>query len=217
MVKKHILVLGLKSFGLSIVKQLSKYNCEVLAIDKSMERVESADEYATQAIQVDMHDLDKIENLSLNSFDVAIITLDSIEESIMAALVFQEKGISQIIVKSASEMHKKILEKMDIDKIISPEAEMGVKLAKSIMNESVIDAINFSDEYSIVEINALEKWVGKTIGKLNLRENYGLNVLCVKNADKDLEISPSDQHIIEEKDTLVAIAENKKLDESGLL
>ncbi len=217
MVKKHILVLGLKSFGLSIVKQLSKYNCEILAIDKSMERVEVADEYATQAIQVDMHDLDKMEDLSLNSFDVAIITLDSIEESIMAALVFQEKGIPQIIVKSASEMHKKILEKMDIDKIISPETEMGIKLAKSIMNESVIDAINFSDEYSIVEINALEKWIGKTIGKLNLRENYGLNVLCVKNADKDLEISPSEQHIIEEKDTLVAIAENKKLDESGLL
>ena len=217
MVKKHILVLGLKSFGLSIVKQLSKYNCEILAIDKSMERVEVADEYATQAIQVDMHDLDKMEDLSLNSFDVAIITLDSIEESIMAALVFQEKGIPQIIVKSASEMHKKILEKMDIDKIISPETEMGIKLAKSIMNESVIDAINFSDEYSIVEINALEKWVGKTIGKLNLRENYGLNVLCVKNADKDLEISPNEQYVIEEKDTLVAIAENKKLDESGLL
>ena len=217
MVKKHILVLGLKSFGLSIVKQLSKYNCEILAIDKSMERVEVADEYATQAIQVDMHDLDKMEDLSLNSFDVAIITLDSIEESIMAALVFQEKGIPQIIVKSASEMHKKILEKMDIDKIISPETEMGIKLAKSIMNESVIDAINFSDEYSIVEINALEKWIGKTIGKLNLRENYGLNVLCVKNADKDLEISPNEQYVIEEKDTLVAIAENKKLDESGLL
>ncbi|MBE5819494.1 MAG: TrkA family potassium uptake protein [Clostridiales bacterium] len=217
MVKKHILVLGLKSFGLSIVKQLSKYTCEILAIDKSMERVEVADEYATQAIQVDMHDLDKMEDLSLNSFDVAIITLDSIEESIMAALVFQEKGIPQIIVKSASEMHKKILEKMDIDKIISPETEMGIKLAKSIMNESVIDAINFSDEYSIVEINALEKWLGKTIGKLNLRENYGLNVLCVKNADKDLEISPNEQYVIEEKDTLVAIAENKKLDESGLL
>lgn len=217
MVKKHILVLGLKSFGLSIVKQLSKYNCEVLAIDKSMERVEVADEYTTQAIQVDMHDLDKMETLSLNSFDVAIITLDSIEESIMAALVFQEKGIPQIIVKSASEMHKKILEKMGVDKIISPETEMGIKLAKSIMNESVIDAINFSDEYSIVEINALEKWVGKTIGKLNLRENYGLNVLCVKNADKELEISPNEQYVIEEKDTLVAIAENKKLDESGLL
>lgn len=217
MAKKHILVLGLKTFGLSIVKQLSKYNCEVLAIDKDMDRVEEADEYATHALQIDTHDTDKMDSLSLNSFDVAIITIDNIEESIMSALLFQEKGIQQIIVKSTSQMHKKILEKMGVDKIISPETEMGIKLAKSIMNESVIDAINFSDDYSIVEINALEKWIGKSLNKLNLREIYGINILCVKNLNKSLEISPSQEYIIKEKDILVVIADNKKLSESGLL
>lgn len=217
MAKKHILVLGLKTFGLSIVKQLSKYNCEVLAIDKDMNRVEEADEFATHALQVDTRDSDKMDSLSLNSFDIAIITIDNIEESIMSALLFQEKNIPQIIVKSTSEMHKKILEKMGIDKIISPETEMGIKLAKTIMNESVIDAINFSDDYSIVEIQALEKWIGKSLSKLNLREIYGLNILCVKNLNKDLEISPSQDYIIEEKDILVAIADNKKLNESGLI
>ena len=106
---------------------------------------------------------------------------------------------------------------MGIDKVISPETEMGVKLAKAIMNESIVDAINFSDEYSIVEIHALDKWVGKSLEKLFLRENYGMNVLCVKNPNKDLEISPSLNYVIEEKDVLVAIAENEKLNESGLL
>ena len=215
--KKHILVLGLKTFGLSIVKQLSKYNCEVLAIDKSMDRVEEADNYATHALQIDVRDIEKIDSLSLNSFDVAIITVDNVEESIMSALVFQEHGISQIIVKAVSQMHKKILEKMGIDKIISPETEMGIKLAKTIMNESVIDAINFSDDYSIVEIQALDKWIGKPLNKLNLREIYGINILCVKNANKELEISPSEEYIIEEKDILVVIAENEKLSETGLL
>lgn len=217
MVKKHILVLGLKTFGLSIVKQLSKYNCELLAIDKSMDRVQEADEFATHALQIDVRDLDKMDTLSLNSFDVAIITMDNIEESIMAALVFQENNIPQIIVKSNSEMHKKILEKMGIDKIISPETEMGIKLAKAIMNESIIDAINFSDEYSIVEINALDKWIGKSLGKLNLREIYGLNILCVKNANKELEISPNQDYIIEEKDVLVAIGDNRILNERDLM
>ena len=217
MVKKHILVLGLKTFGLSIVKQLSKYNCELLAIDKSMDRVQEADEFATHALQIDVRDLDKMDTLSLNSFDVAIITMDNIEESIMAALVFQENNIPQIIVKSNSEMHKKILEKMGIDKIISPETEMGIKLAKAIMNESIIDAINFSDEYSIVEINALDKWIGKSLGKLSLREIYGLNVLCVKNANKELEISPNQDYIIEEKDVLVAIGDNRILNERDLM
>ena len=217
MAKKHILVLGLKTFGMSIVKQLSKYNCEVLALDKSMDRVQEADEFATEALQVDTKDTDKMNSLSLDTFDVAIINLENVEESIMAAMIFQEKGIPKIIVKSINEMHKKILEKMGIDKVISPETEMGVKLAKSIMNESVIDAINFSDEYSIVEINALDKWIGKPLGKLFLRDNYGMNVLCIKNANKDLEIFPSLEYIVEEKDILVALADNNKLNESGLL
>ena len=217
MAKKHILVLGLKTFGLSIVKQLSKYNCEVLALDKSMDRVVEADEFATEAVQIDTRDTDKMTSLSLNSFDVAIITLENVEESIMAAMLLQESGISNIIVKSISQMHRKILEKMGIDTIISPETEMGIKLAKSIMNESVIDAINFSDEYSIVEINALDKWVGKPLEKLFLRDNYGMNVLCIKNANKDLEIFPSLSYTVEEKDILVALADNNKLNEKGLL
>lgn len=217
MAKKHILVLGLKTFGLSIVKQLSKYNCEVLAIDKDMNRVEEADEFATHALQIDTRDSDKMDSLSLNSFDIAIITIDNIEESIMSALLFQEKEIPYIIVKATSEMHRKILEKMGIEKIVSPEKEMGIKLAKTIMNESVIDAINFSDDYSIVEIHALDKWIGKSLNKLNLREFYGINILCVKKLNNELEISPSQDYIIEEKDILVAIAENKKLNDSGLI
>jgi len=217
MAKKHILVLGLKTFGMSIVKQLSKYNCEVLALDKNMDRVEVADQYATEAVQIDKIDTDKMNSLSLDTFDVAIINLENVEESIMAAMIFQEKGISEIVVKFINEMHKKILEKMGIDKVISPETEMGIKLAKSIMNESVIDAINFSDEYSIVEINVLDKWIGKPLGKLFLRDNYGMNVLCIKNANKDLEIFPSLEYIVEESDILVALADNNKLNESGLL
>jgi nicotinamidase-related amidase len=80
MAKKHILVLGLKTFGMSIVKQLSKYNCEVLALDKNMDRVEEADEYATEAVQIDTRDTDKMNSLSLDTFDVAIITLENVEE-----------------------------------------------------------------------------------------------------------------------------------------
>lgn len=217
MVKKQILVLGLKTFGMSIVKQLSKYNCEVLAIDKEMERVEVASEYATQAIQLDIRDGEgEIAGLSLIDFDVAIITVDDIEASIMASLIFKEQGVKTVIVKAKNKMHKKILEKMEVDKIISPEEEMGIKLAKSIMNASVIDAINFSDEYNILEVHVLEKWIGKTFLKLNLRNEYGMNVLCVKNPNKELEISPSPDYIVERGDILVAIVEKEKMDKTEL-
>ena len=216
MIKKQVLVLGLKTFGMSIVKQLSKYNCEVLAIDKDMEKVEAASEYATHAIQVDIRDADELGDLSLNSFDIAIITVDDIEASIMASLIFKEHGIGTVIVKAKNNMHKKILEKMEVDKIISPEEEMGIKLAKSIMNVSIIDAINFSDEYNILEISALEKWIGNTLAKLDLRNKYGMNVLCVKNPIKELEISPSPNYEIQKGDILVAIVEKEKMDKTEL-
>ena len=217
MVKKQILVLGLKTFGMSIVKQLSKYNCEVLAIDKEMEKVEIAAEYATQAIQLDIRDGEgEITGLALKDFDVAIITVDDIEASIMASLIFKEQGVKTVIVKAKNKMHKKILEKMEVDKIISPEEEMGIKLAKSIMNASIIDAINFSDEYNILEVHALEKWIGQSFLKLNLRNEYGMNVLCVKNPNKELEISPSPNYVIERGDILVAIVEKEKMDKTEL-
>lgn len=216
MVKKHILVVGLKTFGMSIVKQLAEYNCEVLAIDKEMDKVEDAAEYATHAIQVDIRNAEEISELSLNSFDIAIITLDDIEASIMASLIFKENGIGTVIVKAKNSIHKRILEKMEVDKIISPEEEMGKKVAKSIMNVSIIDAINFSDDYSILEINALEKWIGKTLAKLDLRNEYGMNVLCVKNHNKELEISPSQDYIVEKGDILVAIVENSKTENTDL-
>ena len=214
--KKHILVVGLKTLGMSIVKQLSKYNCEVLAIDKEMEKVEDAAEYATEAIQIDIRDSEEIKKLSLNSFDIAIITVDDIEASIMASLIFKEQGIETVIVKAKNSVHKRILEKMEVDKIISPEEEMGIKLAKSLMNASIIDAINFSDEYSILEIAVLEKWIGKTLISLDLRNEYGMNVLCVKNQEKELNISPSQDCIIEEGDILVALVENKKIENTDL-
>ena len=209
--RKQVLVIGLKTFGMSIVKQLSKYNCEVLAIDKEMDRVEIADEYATHAMQVDVRDADEITELSLSDFDIAIITVDDIEASIMSSLICKEHGIEMVIAKAKNSVHKRILEKMEVDKIISPEEEMGVKLAKTLMNVSVIDAINFSDEYSILEINALEKWIGRTLISLDLRNKYAMNVLCIKNTNKDLEISPSPEYTIEKGDILVAIVENEKI------
>lgn len=216
MVKKNILVVGLKTFGMSIVKQLSEYNCEVLAIDKEMERVEEADEYATHAIQVDIRNADEISELSLDSFDIAIITVDDIEASIMASLIFKEHGIGTVIVKSKNNIHKRILEKMEVDKIISPEEEMGKKVAKSIMNASVIDTISFSEDYSILEINVLDKWIGKKLAELDLRNEYGMNVLCVKNQNKELEISPSQEYIVEKGDILIAIVENSKIEGTDL-
>lgn len=210
MKRLNILVLGLKTFGRSIVKQLYEYNCEVLAIDKDMDRVEEVAEYATEAIQVDIRDTQELKKLSLNNFDVAVVTVDDLGISIMATMLFEEAGIPKIIVKSTSDIHKKILEKMGVKFIVSPDKEMGIKLAKGIMDINIIDSINASEDYDIVEINVKSKWIGKTLEKLNFRNKYGMNVIGVKKLGAKMEISPEKEYEIEEGDRLIAI-ENKNV------
>ena len=208
--KKHIVVLGLDNFGMSTIKQLSKYNCETLAIDKNLDRVEIANEYATHSMQLDMQDADDFDELSLNSFDIAIITFSDIQTSILSALVCKEIGIPMVIAKAKNETHKKILQKMDVDKIILPEEEMGVKLAKGLMNRSLIEMIDLSEDYSIVELNVQEKWDNKSLSELRLRNNYGLNVLCIKCQNKNIVISPLPEYVVSTGDILVGIAYNEK-------
>lgn len=210
MKRLNILVLGLKTFGRSIVKQLYEYNCEVLAIDKDMDRVEEVAEYATEAVQVDIRDTQELKKLSLNNFDVAVVTVDDLGVSIMATMLFEEAGIPKIIVKSTSDIHKKILEKMGVKFIVSPDKEMGIKLAKGIMDINIIDSINASEDYDIVEINVKSKWIGKTLEKLNFRNKYGMNVIGVKKLGAKMEISPEKEYEIEEGDRLIAI-ENKNV------
>ena len=208
MAKLNVLVLGVKTFGMSIVKQLYEYNCDVLVIDKDMDRIEEAVEYATEAMQIDIRDTAELKNLSLNNFDVAIITVDDIGVSIIATLLFEEAGIPKIIVKSTSDIHKKILEKMGVKHIVSPDKEMGIKLAKSIMDINIIDSIHASDDYDIADIKVPAKWVGKTLEKLDLRNKQGMNVIGVKSPDTKLKISPEKEYKIKAEDHLIVI-ENK--------
>lgn len=208
MAKLNILVLGLKTFGASIVKQLSSYNCDVLVIDKDMDRIEEVMEYATESVQLDIRDTAELKNLSLNNYDVAIITVDDIDVSIIATMIFEEAGIPKIIVKSTSDIHKKILEKMGVKHIVSPDRDMGIKLAKSIMDINIIDSINASDDYDLADIKVPSKWIGKTLEKLDLRNRHGMNVIGVKGIDSKLKISPEKEYKVQEGDRLIVI-ENK--------
>lgn len=212
--KKHIVVFGLGDFGMSTIKQLSKYNCQTLAIDKNLDRVEIATEYATHSMQLNMQDADDFDELSLNSYDMAIITFANIQSSILAALVCKENNIPTVIAKANDETHKKILAKMEVDKIISPEEEIGIKLAKGIMNRSLIEIIDLSEDYSLVEMNVPESWNDKSLSDLKLRHIYGLNVLCIKRKTKEIVISPLPEITVKSGDTLIGIALNEKFNKN---
>lgn len=203
--KLNILVIGVNTFGKSIVKQLYEYNCDVLAIDKDMDRVEEVADFATEAIQLDIKDSVELKKISLNDFDVAVITMRDIGTNIMAAMLCKEAGIEKVIARSTSNLHKKILEKIGVNTIISPEQEMGIRIAKGIMDINVMEAINVSENYDIVEIKAQDKWVGRTLRELKFRNHYGMNVLLVKRDGRKVAISPNGDYEVEKGDILVAI------------
>ena len=203
--KLNILVIGLNTFGQSIIKQLYEYNCDVLAVDKDIEKVEDIADYATEAIQLDIKDSTELKKLPLDNFDVAVIAIQDLGANIMATMICEEAGIEKIIARSTSNLHKRILEKIGVTKTISPDKEMGVRIAKGIMDINVMEAINISDSYDIVEIKAQEKWVGKTLKDLRFRNNQGMNVLLVKKENAKLEISPNGDYKIEKGDRLVVI------------
>lgn len=213
MKKLNIIIIGLKTFGQAIAKQLYEYNCDVLAIDKDLDRVEDIAEYVSEAIQMDIRDVSELKKISLDTFDIGIITLDDIGSSIMATMIFEEAGIERIIVKSTSDLHKKILEKMGVKDIVSPDKHMGIKLAKSIMNVDIIEKIDASSDYNIEEVSVKKDWIGKRLEELDLREDYGMNVIGVRKANSVIKISPERQYEIEKGDKLVVI-ENKNASNS---
>ena len=128
--KLNILVIGLKTFGQSVVRQLYDYNCDVLAIDRDMERVEEIADYATEAIQLDIKDSTELKKLSLDNFDVAVITMRDIGTNIMAAMLCEEAGIPKIIARSASNLLEaiKISENYDIVELKAQEKWIGKTL-----------------------------------------------------------------------------------------
>lgn len=209
MKKLNILVMGLNSFGQSIVKQLYEYNCDVLAIDKDIDKVEDIVDFATEAIQLDIKDSTELKKLSLDNFDVAVITMQDIGTNIMAAMICKEAGINKVIARSTSNIHKKILEKIGIDKIISPDTEMGIRIAKGIMDVNVMETISISNDYEITEIKVKDKWLDKTLQELDFRNNYRMNVILVKKSDSEIEISPNGLYVIEKGDRLVVINHTK--------
>ncbi len=133
--KKQCLVIGLGVYGMSVARTLSEEDIEVLAIDKEMKLVDKASKYVTKAICMDITSLDAFDNLPINDFDIAVVGIgESIAVSVLCCLALQEAGINYIIAKAGDRLHKRVLEKLEINEIVLPEEDSGVQTAQNIMN-----------------------------------------------------------------------------------
>lgn len=208
---KQFVVIGLGRFGESVAKTLYGLGHDVLAIDMDEDMVQEISDSVTHAVQMDATDESALRTLGLRNFDVAVVTIGSnIQASVMVTLLVKELGVKYIIAKGQSDLHAKVLYKIGADRVVLPEKDMGVRVAHNLVSASILDYIELSPDYSIMEMKSLEEWNGKTLTELKLRSKYGINVMAIKK-DDDINISPSADEIILSDDIIVAIGSAEDL------
>ncbi len=208
---KQFIVLGLGRFGSAVATTLAELGYEVLGVDSDPERVNALKNKITEAVQADISDEKALVELGAKNFDAAIVGVGSdLESSILATIMLKEMGIKYIIAKAQNALHRKVLEKIGINKVVFPERDMGIRIARSLITPNIKDYIELEPDYSVIEIEALPDFVDKTLSELDLRNKYGINVLAIKR-DNSFNISPQAKDVIKKGDFLIIIGETKKI------
>lgn len=208
---KQFVVIGCGRFGGSVAKSLTKLGHDVLAVDKDEKTIQNISEHVTHAVQSSGTDEEALHSLGIENFDVAVISIGAdIETSIMATLIAKEAGIEYIVAKAQSDLHAKVLYKIGADRVVFPEREMGERVAHNLVDHSILDYIELSSEYSIMELEVPTDWAGKNLLDLNLRGRHGINVMAIKQGE-EINIAPDAEDELQEEDILVVIGHVKDL------
>jgi len=203
--KKEFAVIGLGRFGGSICKELVKQGMEVLAIDIDEERVNEYAEIATHAVVADTTDENVLKKLGIRNFEHVIVAIgDNIHASILTTLILKELGVKKITVKAQNDLHEKVLKKIGADQVVHPERDMGIRIVMNLVSNNVLDYLELSDEYSVVELIAGSNVDGKTLGELDIRAIYGVNIVAIKRGDSII-VSPKASDQLLKDDILVVI------------
>lgn len=210
---KSFLVIGAGRFGTSVAKTLYSLGQDVMVVDSNEQLIQQISDEVTGAVQADATSEDVLKSLGIKDFDAVIVAIGvDIQASIMTAILLVEMGAREIIAKAQTELHGKALSKIGVHRVLYPERDTGYKLGRSLVAPTIIDMIELSDDYSVVEVNAPDDMVGKSLKELNLRARYGVSIIALRRADeKETNISPIAEDIIKENDIVVAIGENKAL------
>jgi len=208
---RQFVVIGCGRFGQSLAETLFDMGYDVLAIDKSAERIQEVSTHVTHAVQADALEENNLRSLGISNFDVAVVTIGSnMQASIMATLLTKELGVKTVIAKAQNELHGKVLEKIGADRVVYPEQDMGIRVARNLISTNILDIIEFAPDYSIVEVATMDDWVGKSLKDLKLPNKYGITVIAIKGGET-INISPYAEDIIKEGDVLIVIGQNKAL------
>ena len=181
---KSYVVIGLGRFGSEIATRLYSCGEEVMAIDTDEGLIDKIADRVTRAVAADARDPDVLKKLGVENFDRAIVAVGSdLAASALITMNLKSLNVPFILCKAHDDTYKDILEKLGADRVIIPEREVADKLALGLTHAGVMEYIELSQEFGIVEMEPVPEWVGKTVRELELRTRYGVNVIAVRSAD----------------------------------
>lgn len=212
---KSFAVIGIGRFGASVAQTLCALGHEVLAIDRDETRIAAIADLVTHAVVADTTDERALKRIGVRNFDCIIISVgDDIRTSILTTVLVKEQGAQFVIAKASDRLHARLLEKTGADKVVLPEHEAGVRLARSLVSGSIIDYLDLSDEYSINETLIPEPWVGRTLVELNVRNRFGVSVIAIRRGE-DILVTLDPKAPLRAGDVLVMIGSNESLSRIG--
>jgi len=185
----------------------------VLGMDVRQDKVQAAADVLTQAVTADARDPEVLRAVGARNFDCAVVAFSAdVGDSALITLNLKEQGVARVVSKASSAVHRKVLEKIGADQVVFPEQEMALRLAHSLSNGDILNFIELSDEYSMVEHKVPQSWDGRSIVELNIRAKYHLTVIAVRR-EGGMTISPGRDFVFRQEDSMVVLGRNEDIRE----
>lgn len=208
---KQFAIIGLGRFGTSLALTLTKMGYDVLAVDTNEDKVNNIMDKVTHAVQVDAMDEQALKALGIRNFDVVIVAIgQDVQSNILVTVMLKDMGVKKVVSKAITDLHGKVLERVGADKVVFPERDMGARVAQALVSKNIMDQINLSPDFSIIELMAPEDFTGKTLSEGALRVRHGVTVLAIRRGNEVI-ISPGAKQVVQEGDVLVVVGRNDKL------
>ena len=210
---KSYIVIGLGRFGTEVAIRLCQLGCEVLAVDSRSEPVQQISDDVTHAVVADARDKEVLKALGAKDFDCAVISIGGdLANSVLATMNVKELGVPKVVCKAHDDTHRQVLLKLGADQVVIPEQENAGRLARSLSSHNVLDYIELSEDYGIIEVPAPKSWHGKSLKELNVRAKLGVNIIAIKSLG-DINVSPSADYAIQSEDVMVVLGDSIALKE----
>ena len=201
---KSVLLIGLGRFGRGVAEKLSELRHQVMAIDQSEERVNEVLPLVTDAQIGDATNELFLKSLGVDNYDVCIVAIgEDFKSSLQTTSLLRELGAKKVVSRASGEIHKKFLLRNGADEVVDPEAQLASWTAIRYTTDHILDYISLDSEYAIYDISVPAEWYGKTVGALDIRKKYNLNVLAVREDRRSSTAVTSETMLLEGQTILV--------------